>query len=186
METQRPEDEPTGDGPGSNRSDVDRAESANVSTSPHGLDIVAGDEVDHPHTRDDDVGAQDIGNENSDDDGDDITVILLDHTIDDGNDRNNGFSDDWIEQHGPEMEERRRSILLRELKRIQRTSFIHFALLCFIPTALLVIVLVTILSEEEVCESTATYCALERRTFVNAFTTRCVCDPIPIARSASP
>jgi hypothetical protein len=120
------------------------------------------------------------------DEEDDITVIMLDQTIEDGNDRVGVFSEYWIEQHGPEMEERRRNILLRELKRVQRASFIHFALLCFIPTALLIVVLITIFSGDEECESSATYCALEERTFVHAFTTRCVCDPIPIARTEVP
>lgn len=133
-----------------------------------------------------DIAQSSTNQMDNNDDDDDITVILLDQTIEDGNDRGGVFSEYWIEQHGPEMEERRRNILLRELKRVQRASFIHFALLCFIPTALLIVVLITIFSEDEPCESTATYCALEQRTFVHAFTTRCVCDPIPIARSEVP
>ena len=114
-----------------------------------------------------------------DDDDDDVTIILLDP--DDHHD--NIISLDWINQPGPEMEARRRSILLRELARVQRTSCLHFALLCIIPAALMMVVVVALLSESEVCTSEITYCELEPRTFVNAFTTRCICDPIPVLRT---
>lgn len=109
---------------------------------------------------------------------DDVTVILLDHTAES---QGRGALE-WIEQTGPEMEERRRNVLLRELRRVQRASFLHFVLLCLIPTALLLIVVATVIGDEEECSSVATFCELEPRTFVNAFTTRCVCDPIPVSR----
>lgn len=112
------------------------------------------------------------------DSDDDVTVILLDQTVES---QGHGALE-WIEQTGPEMEERRRNVLLRELRRVQRASFLHFALLCLIPTALLLIVVATVIGDEEECSSDATFCELEPRTFINAFTTRCVCDPIPVAR----
>lgn len=127
----------------------------------------------------DDVGR--ISGESLQESDDDVTVILLDQTA---SSQGHGALE-WIEQTGPEMEERRRNVLLRELRRVQRASFLHFALLCLIPTALLLIVVATVIGDEEECSSEATFCELEPRTFINAFTTRCVCDPIPVARVIS-
>jgi len=89
----------------------------------------------------------------------------------------------WIDQDSPEMQERRRNVLLRELQRVQRASFIHFMILCLIPTSLLFIVIATVLGEDEECQSAATACEKEPRSFINAFTTRCVCDAITVARA---
>jgi hypothetical protein len=55
-------------------------------------------------------------------------------------------------------------------------------LLCLIPTALLLIVVVTVFGEEEPCGSEVTTCRQEARTFINAFTTRCICDAIDVKR----
>ena len=124
------------------------------------------------------ISGEDLQGVESDDD---VTVILLDQ-----NAESHGHGAlEWIEQTGPEMEERRRNVLLRELRRVQRASFLHFALLCLIPTALLLIVVATVIGDEEECSSDATFCELEPRTFINAFTTRCVCDPIPVARMSN-
>ena len=118
--------------------------------------------------------------ENGDDeDDDDMTVIILENGPDSPN-GDNQFGLGWAEQDTPEMEERRRNVLLRELQRVQRASFIHFLILCLIPTSLLFIVVATVLGEDEDCESEATTCEKEDRTFINAFTTRCVCDAITI------
>lgn len=122
------------------------------------------------------------GNGYVEDDDDNMTIILVDNTsIDD--DQGQRLAMDWISQTGPEMEERRRHVLIRELNRIQRASFLHFLLLCLIPTALLAVVAVTVFGTEEECASEATFCEREPRTFINAFTTRCVCEPIPVDRS---
>jgi hypothetical protein len=110
---------------------------------------------------------------NDDDDDDDITVIMLDQNTSNNNNRNrpeNAFA--WIDSTSPEMEERRRNVLVQELRRVQRASFMHFALLCLIPTILLAIVVATVVGEEEDCESDVSFCELEPRTFMNAFTTR--------------
>ena len=117
-----------------------------------------------------------------DDDDDDVTIIMLDQNV--ANDSRNRPEDAfaWIESNAPEMEERRRNVLVQELRRVQRASFIHFVLLCLIPTALLIIVIATVVGDEENCESDATFCSLEPRSFLNAFTTRCVCDAIPVDR----
>jgi hypothetical protein len=116
-----------------------------------------------------------------DDDDDDMTIIGLDQDPEQGNNDQQSAALAWIEQNGPEMEERRRNVLLRELQRVQRASFIHFILLCLIPTSLLFIVVATVLGEDEACESDATTCATEPRTFINAFTTRCICDAIDVS-----
>lgn len=114
------------------------------------------------------------------DDDDDMTIIGLDQDPEQGANDQQSAALAWIEQNGPEMEERRRNVLLRELQRVQRASFIHFILLCLIPTSLLFIVVATVLGEDENCESEATTCSTEPRTFINAFTTRCICDAIDV------
>lgn len=134
---------------------------------------------------DEQVGPQlSIANQNQNgrnqDDDDDETIIDLEADIDENDPHAAALA--WIEQNGPEMEQRRRNILLRELQRVQRASFIHFLLLCLIPTALLLIVVVTVLSDEEPCGSDVTYCEQEARTFINAFTTRCLCDAVNVNR----
>lgn len=94
-----------------------------------------------------------------------------------------------------------------KIERVQRSNFIHFILLCMIPTALLLIVIVAILSERGECSSTPTYtapvnategdtlssssvsgsnnimieCQREPRLFVNAFTSTCICSAIRVA-----
>lgn len=113
-------------------------------------------------------------------DDDDVTIIGLDNLLEQGEDHR-ATALAWIEQNGPEMEDRRRNILVSELQRVQRSSFIHFIILCLIPTALMLVVVATILSEEDDCSSVATTCIKEERAFVNAFTTRCICDAIDIA-----
>ena len=113
------------------------------------------------------------------DEDDDVTVIVLENSGDDDEVMAHG----WVDQDSPEMQERRRNVLLRELQRVQRASFIHFMILCLIPTSLLFIVIATVLGEDEECQSPATTCAKEPRTFINAFTTRCVCDAITVARA---
>jgi hypothetical protein len=121
--------------------------------------------------------------EEGDSDDDDITVIVIEQGMDNGMDL--GGAAGWTEQDSPEMEERRRNVLLRELQRVQRASFVHFLILCLIPTSLLFIVIATVLGEDEECESSATTCEKEARTFINAFTTRCVCDAITVIRGGT-
>mmetsp|Transcript_23948 Transcript_23948/g.42035 ORF Transcript_23948/g.42035 Transcript_23948/m.42035 type:complete len:187 (+) Transcript_23948:173-733(+) len=115
------------------------------------------------------------------DDGhdDNVTVVVLES----GDDDDEMFGTGWIDQDSPEMQQRRRNVLLRELQRVQRASFIHFMILCLIPTSLLFIVIATVLGEDEECESAATSCEKEPRTFINAFTTRCVCDAITVKKA---
>ena len=116
-------------------------------------------------------------NEQQGDEDDNVTVIVLENSEDD-----EVMAHGWVDQDSPEMQERRRNVLLRELQRVQRASFIHFMILCLIPTSLLFIVIATVLGEDEECQSVATTCEKEPRTFINAFTTRCVCDAIAISR----
>uniref|UniRef100_A0A7S1GM78 Uncharacterized protein n=1 Tax=Cyclophora tenuis TaxID=216820 RepID=A0A7S1GM78_CYCTE len=125
--------------------------------------------------------AEEDEEDEEEEDDDDMTIIGLDQDPEQGNNDQQAAALAWIEQNGPEMEERRRNVLLRELQRVQRASFIHFVLLCLIPTSLLFIVVATVLGEDESCVSDATFCAKEARTFINAFTTRCICDAIDVS-----
>lgn len=129
----------------------------------------------------DTVPSQDPIQFNEEDGGDDdLTIIGLDNDPEQGNSDHRAAALAWMNQNGPEMEERRRNILLRELQRVQRASFIHFTILCLIPTTLLFIVVATILGDEEDCDSMVTTCVKEAGTFMNAFTTRCICDAIDV------
>lgn len=112
----------------------------------------------------------------TEEDDDDVTVIFLDNA------ENGADMMSWMDRAGPEMEARRRQVLLRELRRVQRASFIHFSLLCLVPTVLLLVVIATVFGGEEECHSDVTFCELEPRSFVTAFTTRCICDSIPVQR----
>ena len=138
--------------------------------------------VDTPtHRRNEDVATVETDGGDGDNSDDDLTVIVLEQGAE------NTLIDQttaagWAEQDSPEMEERRRNVLIRELQRVQRASFIHFLILCLIPTSLLFIVIATVLGEDEECESAATNCVREARTFINAFTTRCVCDAITVVK----
>ena len=126
--------------------------------------------------------------EDEDEDEDDITVIILDEAAV-SNTNNNTIASHrtreqalaWIDaSQDPAMEERRRGVLMRELKRVQRASFWQFLMLCTIPTILLIVVIGTVVGDEQDCASDTTHCALEPRTFINAFTTRCICDALQV------
>ena len=120
----------------------------------------------------------------NEEDDDDMTVIVLEQGAD--NDFISPSAASWAEQASPYMEHRRRNVLLRELTRVQRASFIQFLILCLIPTSLLFVVIATVLGDDEDCESEATECAKETRTFINAFTTRCICDAMVVITSGGP
>jgi len=75
----------------------------------------------------------------------------------------------------------RRRAIHQEVERIQRANFLHFMVLCLVPTTLLIIVIAAILSEDGECNGDVdglTICQREPRSFVNAFTSRCICDAI--------
>jgi len=74
----------------------------------------------------------------------------------------------------------RRDAMRREVERVQRTNFAHFLLLCLIPTSLLLIVLASVLGDNGGCVGGPVSCVNEPRMFVNAFTTRCICDAVEI------
>ena len=117
------------------------------------------------------------------DNDDNMTIIGLDHDPEQGGrNQHQAAAIAWIERHGPEIEERRRNLLLIEIQHVQRASFVYFMMLCLIPTTLFCILVATILGENEDCSSEATVCAKEARTFLNAFTTRCICDSINVSK----
>jgi hypothetical protein len=99
---------------------------------------------------------------------DDETVIRLDHAQE----------DDFVDT--PEMQERRRNVLRREMQREQRSSFVHVSLLCMIPTAFLIAVIVAVAAGGEECGSEMTTCYQEPRSFMNAFTSRCLCVAVDV------
>jgi hypothetical protein len=98
-------------------------------------------------------------------DDDDVTVIVLEP----GDDEDELMGSGWIDQDSPEIRARRRNVLLRELQRVQRASFIHFMVLCLIPTSLLFIVIATVVGDDDDCQSAATTCEKEPRTFVSTY-----------------
>lgn len=112
----------------------------------------------------------------SGDDEDDVTIITLDQDIELGASDGHTASN-WLDGHSLED----RAVLLRELQRVQKASFLHFILLCLIPTILLVVVVVTVMREGENCTSQVANCYSEGRTFSNAFTSQCICDAIDVS-----
>ena len=79
----------------------------------------------------------------------------------------------------------RREAIHRELERVQRANFIHFLVLCLVPTTLLIIVIAAIVGEDTECGHSGeidnnglTVCEREPRSFVNAFTSRCICEAV--------
>jgi len=80
----------------------------------------------------------------------------------------------------PEDEAHSREILLHEIHRAQRANFLHFLLLCSIPIIFLVVVLSSI-NDSIDCSDDLVFCSRESRAFINAFSSRCMCDAIVIA-----
>lgn len=120
-------------------------------------------------------------NNNNDSEDDDEIQELVIHTNSNSNNTNEPtiqFPNWTLNQ---EEINTRRNTIRTEIERIQRSNFIHFLVLCLVPTSLLLIVIAAILSEDGECEVAAdglTVCEREPRTFVNAFTTRCICEAV--------
>ena len=73
-----------------------------------------------------------------------------------------------------------------QVERVQRANFIHFLVLCLVPTALLIIVVTAIVSKETDCGTVGlTTCKMEPRSFTNAFTSVCVCDAVRLGSNSS-
>jgi len=100
-----------------------------------------------------------------------------------------------------EYEQRRRIELLEEIKHVQRKHCMHVLFLAFIPILLLFVRLFSSvvnsgMNAEQCAESSTTIqingnplqinCDLEPRQFMNAFTSRCLCNAIPILGEFSP
>lgn len=80
----------------------------------------------------------------------------------------------------------RREAIRQEVRRVQRANFIHFLVLCLVPTILLLIVIAAILGEDGECGADdgaggPVVCQREPRSFVNAYTSRCICDAVRAA-----
>mmetsp|Transcript_22890 Transcript_22890/g.33485 ORF Transcript_22890/g.33485 Transcript_22890/m.33485 type:complete len:183 (-) Transcript_22890:239-787(-) len=120
-----------------------------------------------------------------DDEDDDITVIEMESsqprqraqwTLSDGR---------WTQWSTSNSDtninlENRRAVVHRDLERVQRANFCHFALLCLIPTSLLLIVVVGALQQNGDCMGLSPSCENEPRSFIHAFTTRCICDSVSV------
>jgi hypothetical protein len=130
---------------------------------------------------------QDAVNEhcnNEDEDDDDITVIDMDHrtAMEHRSFRPVVFL--WNVAHPVSaVEDHRRAMLLNEVQHMQRASFFHFVLLCAIPFFMVVIVLISNIGTQEQCTSQLSECTLEPRSFMNAFTTRCICNAVSVPKS---
>jgi hypothetical protein len=124
------------------------------------------------------------------DQDDDVTIIEFDNHNTNHNQGPDGGGRAWMLQDGQWWdlsqftntvnEDRRRSMVRREVHRIQKANFCHFMVLCFVPTSLLLIVLISALQDQGICGSSAPgmICEEEERIFVHAFTTRCICSTI--------
>jgi len=139
-----------------------------------------------------DPTSEEIATNNTLSDDDDITVIDL--TDEQDNIRNRlRISDNaaemtrWNTTNDAFHEDRRRTMIQQEMERVQRANFWHFSLLCLVPTSLLLIVIVTVLGQGDDCEglSINNYCANEPRSFIHAYTTRCICDAAYVSSTTS-
>lgn len=82
----------------------------------------------------------------------------------------------WSEEEERAYEIQRREQLNQELLRIQKRNFIQFTILCMVPLFLLVLVVVSSLTSNQSCNGyEIATCAYEERSFLNAFTRRCIC-----------
>jgi hypothetical protein len=84
----------------------------------------------------------------------------------------------WNAEEDAVNEERRREALLGEIQRSQRANFVHFFMLCLVPTSLLLIVVANVVGESTECDNYPVHCSAEPRSFINAFTSRCICDAV--------
>jgi len=84
----------------------------------------------------------------------------------------------WNAEEDAANEERRREALLGEIQRSQRANFVHFFMLCLVPTSLLLIVVANVVGESTECDNYPVHCSAEPRSFINAFTSRCICDAV--------
>jgi len=79
--------------------------------------------------------------------------------------------DRWQWTNDDEDQERRRRITaVREIEQIQRSNFLHFILLCLVPTSLLLILVVTVMGNDNVCMGNdISQCFLEQKSFFQSF-----------------
>ena len=122
-------------------------------------------------------------NMNSTNENEDEIQELVIRTITNSTSNNNNNDEPTIQFPNWTLNEEeintRRNTIRTEIERMQRSNFIHFVVLCLVPTSLLLIVIAAILSEDGECEADGlTNCEREPRTFVNAFTTRCICEAV--------
>mmetsp|Transcript_7370 Transcript_7370/g.10539 ORF Transcript_7370/g.10539 Transcript_7370/m.10539 type:complete len:180 (+) Transcript_7370:33-572(+) len=117
---------------------------------------------------------------------DDITEIGLDDEVEGGNGPyqprlSREPATMWTAEEDAVFEQRRREVLTRDLRRLQRANFINFLVLCSVPVILLFIVLINVVTDIGECSgSVGIVCKSEPRAFMNAFTSRCLCEAIQV------
>lgn len=119
--------------------------------------------------------------EENDDEVQELVIRIPSNSIHSNNNTNNNEPSIQFPNWTLNEEEinNRREAIRTEIEHMQQSNFIHFAVLCLVPTSLLLIVIAAILSEDGECSGDGlTVCEREPRTFVNAFTTRCICDAV--------
>ncbi len=143
---------------------------------------------------------ENIHSNDSDDESNEDTVVVLERSgttstnnhnpiVNNINNANNGIgggvwnADAPLWALGPidsetQMEERL-EIILGKLKDLQMQSCRQFFLLCLVPTILMSVVIWAIIADLGHCgNDDLTTCSRERRTFINAYTSRCICRAI--------
>ena len=116
-----------------------------------------------------DVTNSNSTNNNSDNDNDEEQELIVQVP----NELNAPSTAPFVLQHmavEPSEEARalRRENIRQEIGRVQRANFIHFLVLCLVPTTLLVIVIIAIVSEDGECSGGndgLTVCERESRSF---------------------
>jgi len=125
-----------------------------------------------------------IDNSNIDNDEEEELIVQVPQNSNNNNNILGGgvqFTIPPVWEPSEEATAQRRRAIHQEVERIQRANFLHFMVLCLVPTTLLIIVIAAILSEDGECNGDVdglTVCQREPRSFVNAFTSRCICDAI--------
>jgi len=80
-------------------------------------------------------------------------------------------------------EDQRREVIRREVRHIQKANCFHFSVMMIVPLVLTIIVIIAVLKNYETCISSTPgiTCAEEERIFMNAYTTRCICNGITLS-----
>ena len=107
-----------------------------------------------------------------------MTEINISSSHNDNNSTNSPYINNqlWTDEEREEYQERRRESLGQELNLVQRTNCIHFSIMCLVPIALIVMVLMNSFHNDGICDGyEIAGCERVERSFMNAFGNKCVC-----------